>query len=151
MSFLLDICFIVQYFVSYLVFQSSCLGGDGWLLCFCGLLNVIFLAVLLLWIICFLFVSCVSHAFASVHCCCVVTCWERADLLALVGDVNCIFVTFLCGILSQVCYLIVLFPDLCFIFTMKINRFAYESTYTYNSKMLSAVNYEGTFMVKSIQ
>ena len=33
------------------------------------------------------FVSCVSHAFASVHCCLVVTNWERADLLALVGDV----------------------------------------------------------------
>ena len=44
------------------------------------------LVVLLLWIIC-VFVSCVSHAFASVHCCLVVTCWERADLLALVGDV----------------------------------------------------------------
>ena len=40
-------------------------------------------AVLLLWIIC-VFVSCVSHAFASVHCCLVVTCWERADLLALI-------------------------------------------------------------------
>ena len=37
------------------------------------------------------FVSCVSHAFASVHCCLVVTCWERADILALVGDVYCIF------------------------------------------------------------
>ena len=44
------------------------------------------LVVLLLWIIC-VFVSCVSHAFASVHCCLVVTCRERADLLALVGDV----------------------------------------------------------------
>ena len=33
------------------------------------------------------FVSCVSHAFASVHCCLVVTCWERAVLLALDGDV----------------------------------------------------------------
>ena len=41
------------------------------------------------------FVSCVSHAFASVHCCLVVTCWERADLLALVGDVYCIFCYFL--------------------------------------------------------
>ena len=30
------------------------------------------------------FVSCVSHAFASVHCCLGVTCWERADLLAIV-------------------------------------------------------------------
>ena len=28
--------------------------------------------------------SCVSHVFASVHFCLVVTCWERADLLALV-------------------------------------------------------------------
>ena len=37
----------------------------------------------------------------------------RADLLALVGDVNCIFVTFLCGILGQVWYLIVSFPDHC--------------------------------------
>ena len=35
------------------------------------------------------FVSYVSHAFASVHCCLVVTCWEMADLLALVGDVYC--------------------------------------------------------------
>ena len=36
-----------------------------------------------------------------------------ADLLALVGDVYCIFVTFPCGILGQVWYLIVSFPDLC--------------------------------------
>ena len=36
-----------------------------------------------------------------------------ADLLALVGDVYCIFVTFTCGILGQVWYLIVLFTDLC--------------------------------------
>ena len=35
------------------------------------------------------FVSRVSHAFASVHCCLVVACWETADLLALVGDVYC--------------------------------------------------------------
>ena len=33
------------------------------------------------------FVSSVSHAYASVHCSLVVTCWERADLLALIGDV----------------------------------------------------------------
>ena len=33
-----------------------------------------------------LFMYCVCHAFASVHCCLVVTCWERADLLALVCD-----------------------------------------------------------------
>ena len=50
--------------------------------------------------------------FVSVHCCLVVTCWERADLLALVVDVYCIFVTFPCGILGQM-YLIVSFHDLC--------------------------------------
>ena len=36
-----------------------------------------------------------------------------ADPLAHVGDVYCIFVTFPCGILGQVWYLIVSFPDLC--------------------------------------
>ena len=61
----------------------------------------------------FFFVSCVSHAFVSVHCCVVVTCWERAGLLALVGDVYCIFVTFPCGILGQVWYWIISFLDLC--------------------------------------
>ena len=52
--------------------------------------------------------SCVCHAFASVHCCIVVTCWERADFLAFVCDV-----TFPCSILGQVWYLIVSIPDLC--------------------------------------
>ena len=56
--------------------------------------------------------SCVFHAFASVHCCFVVTCWERADLLALVCDVYCVFVIFPCGTLGQVWYLILSFPDL---------------------------------------
>ena len=60
------------------------------------------------------FVPCVSHAFASVHCCLVITCWERTDLLALV-DFYCIFVTFQSGILGQVWYLIVSIPDLCLI------------------------------------
>ena len=60
-----------------------------------------------------LFVSCVSHAFASVHCCLVVTYWERADLLALAGDVYWVFVTFPFSILGQVFYLIVSFPNLC--------------------------------------
>ena len=31
--------------------------------------------------------SCVLNAFASGHCCLVVACWERADLLAFVCDV----------------------------------------------------------------
>ena len=57
----------------------------------------------------------------SVYCCLVVTCWERADLLALVGDHYCILVTFPFGILGQVCYLIVSFPDLCCLSYLKLN------------------------------
>ena len=56
-----------------------------------------------------LFMSCVSHAFASVNWCLVVTYWERADLLALVGDVYCIFDTFPCGVLGGMWCLIVSF------------------------------------------
>ena len=44
-----------------------------------------------------LFMSCDCLAFASVHCCLVVSCWERADLLPLVCEVYCGFVTFPCG------------------------------------------------------
>ena len=60
------------------------------------------------------FLSCqVSHDVSSVHCYLVVTGWETADLLVLVGDFYCIRVTFPCGILGQVWYLIVSIPDLC--------------------------------------
>ena len=59
-----------------------------------------------------LFMSCVFDAFASVHCYLVVTCWERADLLAVVCDVKLYFCHFQCGILGQVWYLIVI-PDFC--------------------------------------
>ena len=60
-----------------------------------------------------LLMSYVSHAFASIHCCIVVTCWVRADPLALVCDVKlCFFFNFPCGILGQVSYLIVSIPDL---------------------------------------
>ena len=41
-----------------------------------------------------LFMSCVGHAFASVHCYVVVTCWERAVLLALVCDAKLCFCHF---------------------------------------------------------
>ena len=73
--------------------------------------------------------SCVCYAFASVHCCLVVTCWERADLLTLVGNVYCIFVTFSCGILGQVWYLIVSFPDRC-----RLSYFVYGVTNIPRSK-----------------
>ena len=69
------------------------------------------------------FVSCVSHTFTSVHCCPVVTCWERADLLALVGDVYLFFFTFQCRILGQVWCLIVSLPDLCLLSYMAYFHF----------------------------
>ena len=41
-----------------------------------------------------LFMFCVCHAFMSVHCCLAVTCLQRADLLALVGDIVLCFCHF---------------------------------------------------------
>ena len=41
-----------------------------------------------------LFMSCVCHAFVSVHCCLVITCWESVDLLALVCEVKLCFCHF---------------------------------------------------------
>ena len=50
----------------------------------------------------------------SVHCSLVVTCWERTDLLALLCVMfSCDLVTFPCGVLGQVWYLIESLPDLC--------------------------------------
>ena len=46
--------------------------------------------------------------------CLVATCWERAILLALLNVMfSCVFITFQCGILGQVWYLIVWIPDCC--------------------------------------
>ena len=50
---------------------------------------------------------------ASVYMCLVVTCWERADLLALVCGVHLLVCHVPIGILGQVWYLIVSIPDLC--------------------------------------
>ena len=62
-----------------------------------------------------IYVTCLSfYAFLSVSCSHVVTCWERADLLALWCVVfSCVVVTFPYGILGQRWYLIVSIPDLC--------------------------------------
>ena len=50
---------------------------------------------------------------ASVYMCFVVTCWERADLLALVCGVLLRICHFPIGILGQMWYFIVSIPDLC--------------------------------------
>ena len=60
-----------------------------------------------------LFMSCVCHAFASVHCCLVVTCWKRADLLVFVCDVELCFYHFPMWYPGSVWYLIVSIPDIC--------------------------------------
>ena len=49
----------------------------------------------------------------SVYMCFVVTCWKRADLLALVCGVQLLVCLFPISILGQVWYLIVSIPDLC--------------------------------------
>ena len=50
----------------------------------------------------------------SVYDSLVITCWERADLLALrYVKFSCVFVTFPYGVLSHVRYLSVLIPDRC--------------------------------------
>ena len=47
----------------------------------------------------------------------VITCWERADLLALLCVMFlCVFVSFPFGVSGQVWYLIVSIPDLCLLF-----------------------------------
>ena len=88
----------------------------------------------------------VRHAFLSVHCILVVTCLERAGLLALLYVMfSCVLVTFPCGVLCQVWYLIVLIPDLCltyfrqsvlsegslnkfYVLHLLINQFIYSKT-----------------------
>ena len=70
-------------------------------------------AVLLLLIICGFLCLVFLMLSRLFFCCLVVTCWERADLLTLVGEVYCFLVTFPCGILGKVMYSIVSFPDLC--------------------------------------
>ena len=62
----------------------------------------------ILFLSCFVMLSC-----TSVCWCLVVTCWERADLLALFCDVLLCRFHFPIGILGQVWCLIVSIPDLC--------------------------------------
>ena len=49
-----------------------------------------------------LFLYCVCHAFASAHCCLVVTCQEGVISWLSSVVLNCVVVTFPFGILGQV-------------------------------------------------
>ena len=68
----------------------------------------------------------ICHAFLSVHYSLVVTCWERAALLALLYVMfSCVFFTFPCGVLGKVWYVIASIPDLClltYFVCVKIHR-----------------------------
>ena len=59
------------------------------------------------------FVPCVCHAFASVHCCLVVTCWVKADILALVFNVKLCFCHFPTWYLESDVVLDCIDSDLC--------------------------------------
>ena len=74
-------------------------------------------------LLCFFFCLVIAiHFCASVYMCLVVTCWERADVLALVYGVQLCVCHFPFGILGQVWYLIVSIPDLCtFNYFVKLN------------------------------
>ena len=63
---------------------------------------------------CYCFCVCLCHTVLSVSCSHVVTCWERADLLAHFYVIfSRVFVTYPYGVLGQLWYLIVSIPDLC--------------------------------------
>ena len=66
--------------------------------------------LMLLFFFCLVFAM--PFSCASVYMCLVVTCWERAELLALVCRVLLWVCHFPIGILCQVWYLIVSIPDL---------------------------------------
>ena len=55
----------------------------------------------------------VRHAVLSAPCSLVVTCWERADLLALLCVMFSCFLTFPYGVLGHVWYLTLSIPDHC--------------------------------------
>ena len=57
--------------------------------------------------------------FLSVRCGLVVTCWERASLLALLYVVfYCVFVTSPCGVVCQEWCVIISIPDFCLLFIL---------------------------------
>ena len=64
----------------------------------------------------FVFHICLYYNPLSFPCSLVSTCWERADILALVCDVSGVF-PFQYGVSGQAWYLLISIPDLCIIFT----------------------------------
>ena len=68
-----------------------------------------------MWISCVIYVLCLSCFCVCSHAGKGLTSWLLFVMF------NCVFVTFLCGLLGQVRYFIVSIPDLCRFFTFKTN------------------------------
>ena len=61
-----------------------------------------------------MFHGCLYYVVLPVPGSLVITCWERADFVALLSvEFSCVFVTFTYDVLGQKWYLIVSIPDLC--------------------------------------
>ena len=78
---------------------------------------------------------CLSFAMplcASVYMCLVVTCWERADLLALACGFELGVCHFPIGILGPVWYLIVWIPDLCTLTYFSMVSYQYKTGRVYD-------------------
>ena len=76
----------------------------------------------------FVFRVCFCHTVLSNPCGLVVTCWDRADLLALLYlTFSCVFATFPYGVLVQVWYFIVSIPDLCLLPYLSYSMYTCES------------------------
>ena len=96
-------------------------------------------------LLCFCSVLCLLCLCASVYMCFVVTCWERADLLALVCAVFCEFVTF--PLVSWVrcgtwLYRFLIFATL---LTLSMNYWIYEKmheTFTLSANLTKYTRYD---------
>ena len=91
----------------------------------------------------FMFLFCLVFAMSlctSVYMYFVVTCWERADLLALVCGVLLWVCHFPIGILGQVWYLIVSIPDLCTLTYFANSKFKFLRKYQNESIRIKIVH-----------
>ena len=60
-----------------------------------------------------MFHVCLYHTVLSVPCILVITCWEKAEHLALLCEMfPCVFVTFQYGVPGKVGYIFVSIPDI---------------------------------------
>ena len=86
-----------------------------------------------------------------VHCSLVVTCCKEPGLLALLYMVfSCVFVTFSCGVLCQVWYLIVSIPDICLLsYFVTINISKSESFFV-SEKLINHNTYQNTSTISKL-